>query len=378
VLHPPFPECLQRGRAEALTIGKALTDAAIALHQQLGSALQQESAGQLRIARAFDVLSASVKAQPKLLCKPRTGPATVGGVEGGFSRVLNLELFSALLGADTFPRADTTLAVREACRGGKKNLDWFEDAVAGERPYPYEVQLTVVRIGDVTIGTVPGEATTNSGARMRRAMARDSSAGFSEIYEKNLVLGLANGYVHYIATPHEYTAQLYEGAATLYGPYTAEIMATQLGRLARTLPAQGQPSPDLQIKPITITMRMPHPVVPVPQAELPALTRTVQSCWQGDTLVARWTDHAPGNLQPATGALLQIERQTSAGSEIVTWDDDPQLEVWYRGQHRQTATWEARYAPVAWQPAAHRVVLRARAGLPRVQGAWLAVTSWRG
>ncbi len=371
VLEPPFPECLHQGRLAAWRIGNALADAALQLHNQLASAVQQESAGQLRIARAFDVLSASVAAVPKVLCRPHVGPATVGGVEGGFTRILNLEVLSALIRTDTFPDADTSLPVPQACWGRKKNISIFEFLVAGRRPYPYEVQLSVARIGDVVIGTVPGEPTTNAGARMRRAMAPDSQAPFSAMYQKHLVLGLTNGYVHYLATPHEYTAQLYEGAATLFGPYTAEYIARELGRLARQLPPPGQPSAPVQVKDITIATRDDDRIVPRPDARLPALTRTLDTCWRGDTLVARWTDHVPGNLNPAQGALLQLERRVGAQTMLLTWDDDPFLEVWHLRGTRGSALWEARYAPFEWQAGDHRVVLRPRSGMDAKFGNWM-------
>jgi hypothetical protein len=326
----------------------------------------------MHIARAFDLISAAPSAAPRVLCKPRTGPATIGGTEGGFSRFLNLRLFSRLFRVDTIPSPPGPLPPTRACRGNKENMDWFEDAVAGERPYPYELQLAVVRIGEITIGAVPGEATTNAGARMRRALASDSNADFASIYSRHLVLGLTNGYVHYIATPHEYGAQLYEGAATLYGPFTSEIIAQQLGRLARSLThASSSQSNGQEMKPITIATRANRRLVPVARDRLPEITRRLQTRWAGDTLVARWTDHAPGNLNPADGALLQVERETDGRTEVVTWDDDPFLEVWHiRGRGRE-ATWEARYAPHTLPRGSYRVILRARGRLPALTGEWL-------
>ncbi len=368
---PPFPECIRKGRANAIQIGTSIADAALELHQRLESAVQQDSAGYLRIARMFDVLRASALDSTRLPCKPHAGPATLGGVEGGFTRLLNLTVFRWVLRIDTVPRPDTQLAAAQACRGGKKNIDGFERTVAGKRPFPLEAQLTVVRIGDVVIGTVPGEATTNAGARMRRLLAPDSTADFAAIYQKHLVLGLANGYVHYLTTPYEYTAQLYEGAATLYGPYSAEVIAQQLGRLARQLPPPGRPSPPVEIKPITTAARQPHRIVPVAEALFPEIKRELIACWRSDTLVARWTDLAPGNLNPADGALVQIQYLQVTDPVTVAWDDDPFLEVWHLSGNKRQAVWEARYAPPSWKRGAHRVILRERGDLPALTGAWL-------
>jgi neutral ceramidase len=371
VARPPFPECLQQARREIWQIGNAIAGHALQLHERLETLIQQPSARELSIARAFNVLSASRPPTPTALCRPHAGPATVGGVEGGFTRILNLTLMRTLLRADTFPSADTTLPAPHACWGAKQKIGLLEFLLAGKRPYPDELQLSVIRIGDVVIGTVPGEATTNAGARMRRALAADSTARTADLYDKHLLLGLTNGYVQYIASPYEYTAQLYEGAATLYGPHTAQTIAHALGRLARELPPRGVPALPVHIKDITIATRDEDRIVPRPRASLPSLDRSLNTCWRGDTLVARWTDHGPGTLNPAQGALLQIDRRNGAQIQLVTWDDDPFLEVWHLHGTRRQAVWEARYAPIEWPPGALRVTLRARAGLNAEVGRWV-------
>src|SRR3989442_13572227 len=47
-----------------------------------------------------------------------------------------------------------------------------------------------------------------------------------------LILGHADGYIEYITTAEEYTAQYYEGASTLYGPGEAAMFGRTLARLA--------------------------------------------------------------------------------------------------------------------------------------------------
>ncbi|ESZ97560.1 neutral/alkaline non-lysosomal ceramidase [Sclerotinia borealis F-4128] len=99
----------------------------------------------------------------------------------------------------------------------------------GEMTTPYlwtpnVVDVQVLRVGQLLIIVSPGEATTMSGRRWKEAI-HDSAASTilseSSSPEPIVVIGgPANSYTHYIATPEEYGIQRYEGASTLYGPYT--------------------------------------------------------------------------------------------------------------------------------------------------------------
>ena len=98
-------------------------------------------------------------------------------------------------------------------------------------------QFTVVRIGDALLGTVPFEATTTVGARMRDAMRE--AAGTTEPPRRVMVLGLANNYIGYVPTLLEYQQQYYEGGSALYGPASAQVYTGQLAGLTRELAASG-------------------------------------------------------------------------------------------------------------------------------------------
>lgn len=89
---------------------------------------------------------------------------------------------------------------------------------------PNVVDVQVLRVGQLVIIISPGEATTMSGRRWKEAI-HDSAAslalsGSSKVDPIVVIGGPANSYTHYIATPEEYGIQRYEGASTLYGPYT--------------------------------------------------------------------------------------------------------------------------------------------------------------
>lgn len=106
----------------------------------------------------------------------------------------------------------------------------FTREIIGRFPPPDRAAVGAYRIGRVVLGTLPGEFTTTMGRRVARSM-RDASVQPSHV----LLVGLANEYVSYFATPEEYEAQHYEGASTLWGPASGPLIESELARLARAL-----------------------------------------------------------------------------------------------------------------------------------------------
>lgn len=90
------------------------------------------------------------------------------------------------------------------------------------RRTPNIVDVQMFRVGQLAIIISPGEATTMSGRRWKKAVAKElDSTGIINSGDSWVVLGgPANSYTHYIATPEEYAIQRYEGASTLYGQFT--------------------------------------------------------------------------------------------------------------------------------------------------------------
>jgi neutral ceramidase len=116
---------------------------------------------------------------------------------------------------------------------------------------PNVVDVQVLRVGQLLIVVNPGEATTMSGRRWKQAVADEAKSlvlSESDIVEPIVVLGgPANSYTHYIATPEEYSIQRYEGASTLYGPYTLNayinLTLTNLPYLASSSKTHPKPGP---------------------------------------------------------------------------------------------------------------------------------------
>lgn len=54
-----------------------------------------------------------------------------------------------------------------------------------------------------------------------------------------VIAGLSNTYADYIVTPEEYIVQRYEGASTIYGPYTLPAYIQEFNKLAVALAKVG-------------------------------------------------------------------------------------------------------------------------------------------
>ncbi len=96
---------------------------------------------------------------------------------------------------------------------------------------PAEVPLGVHRVGDFVLAALPGEFTTAMGHRIRSSLARRAMTSPDRV----LLVGLANEYASYFATPEEYTLQHYEGGSTMYGQYAGGLVESRLGELAKEL-----------------------------------------------------------------------------------------------------------------------------------------------
>ena len=122
-------------------------------------------------------------------------------------------------------------------------------ASAGLTPSILPFQL--LKIGQLALTAIPGEICTMAGRRLSETVLNGLSS--SQIRHLGLA-GYANDYSGYITTKEEYDKQHYEGASTLYGPYTLHAYQQVYLELARALKAGTQvgsgPAPHGRSSPI--------------------------------------------------------------------------------------------------------------------------------
>lgn len=265
---------------------------------------------------------------------PEVGSSTAAGAEGLETRVrgwqwlvygvLRLGLEEGRSGVDETNRG---------CQGPKRTLLGPIQAIAvvGEHGFPATAQLTVVRIDSLLLGAVPAEVTTVAGQRMRARMAAAATDGIDPAsggqVRQTVLIGLANGFLQYVTTPEEYSAQHYEGGSNLYGPGMAGFLERRLVELSERA-SRPEPSP-VEVGPITAYPGPPSEIMAKPTAAPPErLLPEIEIRCEGGRLLAEWRDLAPGRIFPRESPWVQIERQTESDEwEVVAVDGDGSLEI---------------------------------------------------
>jgi neutral ceramidase len=339
--------CRHAAREAITVIGKSVGDGAVALFDALGTALTDR----LELGRSLATLFLRDSARALGICsEPALGLSTLVGADDAHTRIDGWHLFGVFnVGLEQgSPNPEVP-----GCQAHKRQL--FDAALGGlpnhlfiSANLPSYAQVMVLRLGNRVIGAVPAEVTTMAGRRMREQMLASARAAGLPVTAA-LILGHANGYMEYVTTAEEYTAQYYEGGSTIYGPGEAAMFGRVLGRLAAavstgdSLPATAAPQLDLvvghqrHVVPRQSARRMP-----------PARIERVWCSGGGDTLYA-WLQLGGAADWPVTSgdvagrARVEIVVDNPART-VVSWDDDLGLEMHLRSRRGGLGWWELRWS----------------------------------
>ncbi|MDJ0568126.1 MAG: neutral/alkaline non-lysosomal ceramidase N-terminal domain-containing protein [Pleurocapsa sp. MO_192.B19] len=97
---------------------------------------------------------------------------------------------------------------------------------------PNILPLQIIKIGNLALSAIPGEITTMAGRRLKETVVSE----LEDLGVNHLALATySNDYSLYITTKQEYEKQHYEGASTLFGPYTLMAYQQEFRKLANAL-----------------------------------------------------------------------------------------------------------------------------------------------
>jgi neutral ceramidase len=209
------------------------------------------------------------------------------------------------------------------------------------RPYEWSastVDIQMLRVGNFVMLIMPGELTTMAGRRMREALrARLISSGILGSDAYVVVTGPANTYGHYVTTPEEYTVQRYEGASTIFGPFTLDAYIDKyssltpfLGDNATGTPASDPPPTEQISKAISLKTGVVFDLPPLGKQFGQVLKDVKSTPYQvGDTVFAIFVGADPRNNLRLEGTFLTVDhlvdnqwltvRSDSHPSTIFTW-----------------------------------------------------------
>ncbi len=196
-------------------------------------------------------------------------------------------------------------------------------------PYPLVPEILpvqIIRIGSLAVLSIPGEITTMAGRRLREAILNL----LKPIGVKYIAISAyANAYAGYITTREEYDKQNYEGASTLFGPYTFDAYRQEFGKLAismidNTEIAPGPMPRDLSNQQFTIRTGVMMDTPPWPNHKFGSLHTDVNAFYRnGETVkVVFWGAHPKNNLR-TQDTFLTVEKKGSDGWQSIYTDRDP-------------------------------------------------------
>ena len=351
--------CLDETRLEVDSFASALGARATEIFDRAAATLSSD----LSIGRAFKTVDLRTYAGTHQICwPPRMGAAGVGGAEKGYIRTWKQRLF--FFNLNFVEGGSAARATPDGCFGHKKVQ---LGVLIKEHTLPQVFQFGVYRLGDVLVGSVPVEPTTEVGALIRETILGSGPAGV----ERALAVSLANGYASYVASAQEYEAQHYEGGSTLYGPNTGEMLADELGQLAASLRG-GSPTVAVDAALAFHAESPSHFWAPRP---IPAgFRREVFDLACGaDEVRVRWTDLRPGTLIPADAPIVQIERESAGRWGFLVDDANPEVQVQAIEERGGGYVWEARWVPQSVPAGSYRLRLLARQGLGEAVGSGCTV-----
>jgi neutral ceramidase len=195
---------------------------------------------------------------------------------------------------------------------------------------PNVLPVSVARIGQLAIAVGPAEYTTMSGRRFRDAV-KDHLPGIEEV----AVAGYANDYLGYVATREEYEIQHYEGAATLYGPWTQAGYSQEFARLASDI-AAGRPSstsePPADMRPGTRPTPLGTAGDDVPtEAKFGDLIDNVKPRYSAGEIAAAsfWSGHPQNGYRPER-EFAAVERQDGESWNRIVSDGEWELKLRFK------------------------------------------------
>jgi neutral ceramidase len=229
--------------------------------------------------------------------------------------------------------------------------------------YPsYLAPFQIFRLGNLAVVGLPWEVTTMAARRLRKTVLDVlAPVGVDTV----VIAGLSNAYLSYMTTREEYSAQMYEGASTIYGPWQLVAAQQEARELAQTL-ANGQPAPRGAAAPSFSVGGQAPITIDQPAAFGKLLIDAQPQYTQGDLVDVGWQAGYPGNDPKTMSSYLYVEKQNAQGGwDVIATDKDPELVfVWHWSQNPllslahtiDSSTAEARWTiPANAAPGTYRI-----------------------
>ncbi|MFC2141995.1 neutral/alkaline non-lysosomal ceramidase N-terminal domain-containing protein [Acidobacteriota bacterium] len=189
---------------------------------------------------------------------------------------------------------------------------------------PSVMPVQLIRIGNLVLIAHPGEMTTMAGRRMRKTVLDILGDGGVDYV---VVVNYAGAYSSYTTTKEEYDMQYYEGASTLYGPWTLEAYQQENAKLAEALKNNqdvppGPEPPDVSDRTIDLRPGVWCDDAPVDREFGDVIDQPNSTYAKGQKVVVSFQGAHPNNNLRTESTYFSVEKLGAAGWEIVYSDKD--------------------------------------------------------
>jgi neutral ceramidase len=220
-------------------------------------------------------------------------------------------------------------------------------ALAANGSSPQATRLQQLRIGDLLMAALPGEATVAMGRRIIDAV---QAAGGPTI-KGAIIAGLANDYVSYFTTHEEYRSYLYESAFSLYGPQEGQLLLEEQVKLAGAL-RRGEAVAPCSPTPVCPSVSYPSAaaVDPVPVGQDPSasvLKQPAKTATQYDVVSFAWVGGSPSAewVPQLRHDRVVLMRRVENGPWVQAAADSRDtatllVHTAVAGQHQWSASWD--------------------------------------
>ncbi|KAF5307298.1 hypothetical protein FQR65_LT07014 [Abscondita terminalis] len=197
-------------------------------------------------------------------------------------------------------------------------------------PYRWQpniVSTQIILLGYIAIVAVPGEFTTMSGRRLRKAVTTAFSRYGGSIPTDVVIAGLSNSYSSYVVTPEEYELQRYEAASTIYGPHTLTLYLNVYKQLIESLlndaPLDEDPEPaDISKKLLSFTLPVIFDAPLLSHLHGDCILQPPSTAKRGTTVTATFVSSNPRNNLMQDKTFLKVEQQINDKWKVVATDSN--------------------------------------------------------
>ncbi|KZT55934.1 Neutral/alkaline nonlysosomal ceramidase [Calocera cornea HHB12733] len=204
------------------------------------------------------------------------------------------------------------------------------------KPYdwsPSIVDMQMFRVGSTIILVVPAEFTTMAGRRLMETVQNELFVqGIVGEDARVILTGPANTYSHYVSTPEEYRIQRYEGASTLFGPWTLDAYKSIFTSLVAyvadgftPLPDPGPSPPDLRSQQKSFHLPVVSDIAPLgkPFGTVLQDVDEARIHHPGDVVFASFQGANPRNNLRLEDTYMRVERADGKRWKTVKTDSHP-------------------------------------------------------